>query len=610
MALKKNILYTTLLLFSFSLTSISAQEQNIIIADEENIDSTLVDTAKIDTAGLELEEIKPDTVSWKIKSLPQVEDMVRSLQDSFLYANRDFFTNTFYRSENNFYTLSNSQSDYYLEKTRINCLVWNDFNVLPLINFFPYTKQGRDIKFTNLDLNFQAPFTSVTYKSGAHRKESKSFYLVKNNFLATVKGSGRGIADIQIALNSGSEESSWGKKNYFDNLALGVSRDFGNFDLKYNFIKSFYERQRVLTHASHIMKKIKNFNPYTVTFRNSYYINLLSANIWEDYLSISYMNQLLDNHVNIQNNDTKYQNFNFNRNQITLTGYLPIKNYHTNIILYADDFDFDSHNNYTEFYGFLQFDTPGFWSEFYDLTISNSFTYNTLVDSFTSESEISFHLPITENLKTNLKVGVEKEQIPLFYDYVLACSKYILECHKSDYVQRDIVYYNFDVQWESPNLRFKLTPFVRDITNDKNIDLLEVDEYRSYGVDFRGEYKFIVLNIENNFNSKVSYSQPEKDFAFRPKLSGKLGWEMQRSLKHNNFVFLNGYLNFFGLYDDKSGVKQSRQLFFSGEFGFKINRFNISVNFNNIFDNKYFLFKENKINGFSTGIKLNWSFIN
>lgn len=279
MALKKIFIFNFLLaLFVLLCGNIVAQDQHFNFTDAENVDSTIVDTATIDTSGFKFEEIKADTLTWKVKSLPQVEEQVRSLQDSFFYDKREFLTNTYYRSENNFYTLSNSQSDYYLGNTRINCLVWNDFNILPLLNFFPYKNENGDIKFSELDLKFKAPFSSITYESGAHSKEAKSFYLVKNDFLATVKGGGQGIADIQLFLNSGSEEAPSGNKNYFDNLTLGISRDFGNLDLKYNFIKSFYERDRFITYYPPIDNKIGHFEPQKVTFRNSYFINLLVSN--------------------------------------------------------------------------------------------------------------------------------------------------------------------------------------------------------------------------------------------------------------------------------------------------------------------------------------------
>jgi len=64
------------------------------------------------------------------------------------------------------------------------------------------------------------------------------------------------------------------------------------------------------------------------------------------------------------------------------------------------------------------------------------------------------------------------------------------------------------------------------------------------------------------------------------------------------------------MYNNEIGKEQNSQLFFSGEFGFKINRFYISVNFKNILDKQYFLYEENNINGYSTGLKINWSFIN
>ena len=604
MALKKIALFVTLLIFIAAFFSNAlAQVDNFDFADPKLKDSTLVDTSSVDTTGFELEEIKPDTLSWKVKSLPTVEKMVRSLQDSFFYAKRDFFTNTFYRSGNNFYTLSNSPKNYYLNNTRINCLIWNDFNVLPLINFFPYKNQNDNIKFSELDLKFKAPFTSITYESGSYKREKRDLYIIKNEFLASVKGGGKGIADVRLFHDSGKQESPWDNKNYYDNLALGISRDFDSFDLQYKFIKSFYQRDRFIIYYPPVDNKTVNFEPQMATFRNSYFTNFLQAKIWDDYISFSFLNQSLDNHINPNEYDLKYQNFNFNRTKLTLTGFLPIKNYNTDITLYVDNFNFDSHTDYTEIYGFFQFDTPGFWSKFYDLTISNSFTYNTLVDSFTSESEINFHLPITENLNTSLKVGVKHEPIPFFYDYILGYSTL-------DFQNRTFVYYDLNLFWKSANLMLQLKPFIRDITKDKDLHLNKVEEYRSYGVDFIGDYKFKVFNFKNNYITQISYSQPEKDFAFRPEIYGKMGWEIQRSLKHNNFVFLNGYLNFMGLYEDESGEKQSRQVFFSGEFGFKINRFNISVNFNNIFNYNYFLFRDNKINGFSSGIKVNWSFIN
>jgi len=118
MVVKKICIFIIFLLFSVSTEAQDIQVQKVIQPD-----SSLTDSLRL--------HIIPDSLKITTYTLKEVEQQVRSIEDTFFnFSNKTFTSNLIYRFGNNFYFSPYGKTDYIIYNIKLNNLFFgsNDIN--------------------------------------------------------------------------------------------------------------------------------------------------------------------------------------------------------------------------------------------------------------------------------------------------------------------------------------------------------------------------------------------------------------------------------------------------------------------------------------------------
>jgi len=585
MVVKKICIFLIFLLFSASTEAQDIQVQKVIQPD-----SSLIDSLRL--------PIIPDSSKIKTYSLKEVEQQVRSIEDTFFNSNNKTFTSSsIYRFGKNFYFPPYKQTDFGIFNLKLNNLFFDSNDIQGLLFYYNLNrKENNEYEFSDLETNFEPTLSAIKFESGSYNFEDRYLNFQKNNFF--------NFCNAKIFVHSGKNKSPWNNKNYFDNLAFQTEKNFSTYKIRYNYLKLFSTRDGY------------NFaNPwYKIEFGDNYsqkrqtVSHILNMLLFENFIDLSYLYQIGYEKIY---GDTSITN-NFYRNQINLGFRLPIEEYETDISLKADINDYD-HFDYKgiveDYYIVLKMNSPGVFYDFYKIKLRNEVYFSGLDDTTFFYPQLIFDIPINERFSSNFMIGVTGKQY-YFPNFGLPLT------HK----RVKIIYADLAINCQNHNYEVALKPFIQQVQNDAQYILLsgngdapdyeEIEDYNTYGFIAMGEAFFDYFTIQNKFKLNFNFTKRPSTLVYRPNIALKLLWEIRQDLKHNNFIYANAELSYLKDFRNIELGREKNQIFLDIECGININRFRISVLFKNILNQDYFMDEHNLINGYGIYLQVHWDFIN
>ncbi|MCK4358245.1 MAG: hypothetical protein KAW92_05795 [Candidatus Cloacimonetes bacterium] len=592
MVIKRICIFLIFLFFTSQINAQDVQIQEVILPDSSYILEE--DTLSIDTLRM---PIFQDSLKIKTYTLEEVEKEVRSLEDTFFNFNdKVFLSNSIYRFGNNFYFPPYKQTDFNIFNLKLNNLFLDSNELQSLLFYYNCNKkENNEYGFSGLEINFEPTLSAVKFESGSYNFENKYLNFQKNNFF--------NLFDAKIFIQSGKNKSPFGDKSYFDNFVFQAEKNFSSHKIRYNYLKLFSTRDGY------------NFeNPwYEIKFGDNYsqknqtVTHILNMLLFGNFINLSYLHQT--GYEKIYNG--YFLKNKFVRNQFNLSFHLPIENYETDISLKTDINNYD-HFDYkgivNDYYITLRMNSPGIFSDFYKVKLRNEVYFSGLDDTTYFYPQLYFDFPITEQLSTNLSIGVKGKQyfFPHFGSVLT---------HK----RSKIIYADLSIDYKNQNYKLVLKPFFHKIKNDVQFiwesaaispEFEEIRKYNEYGADAFGEVCFDYFTIQNKLRLNFNFTKRPDNLVYRPNISLKLLWDIRQDLKHNNFIYVKSELSYLRDFRNIELKKEEDEIFLDVEFGININRFRISLIFKNIMNQDYFMDKNNYINGYGTYLQIHWNFIN
>lgn len=581
MVVKKICIFIIFLLFSASTEAQDIQVKKVIQPDSSLTDSL----------GL---HIIPDSLKITTYTLKEVEQQVRSIEDTFFnFSNKTFTSNLIYRFGNNFYFSPYGQTDYSIYNLKLNNLFFGSNDIQGLLFYYNLgRKENDEYEFSCLETDFEPTLSAISFESGSYNFEDKYLSFQKNNFF--------NFCDAKLFVHSGKNKSPWNNKNYFDNLAFQAEKNFSTHKIRYNYLKLFSTRDKY--NFENPWYKIKFVDSYSQKGQTiSHILNML---LFENFIDLSYLHQTGYEKIY---GDALIKNKSY-RNQINLGFHLPIEEYETDIYLKADMNDYD-HVDYKgivkDYYIVLKMNSPGIFSDFYTIKLWNEIFFSDILDTTYIYPQISFDIPINERLTTNLCIGVKGKQYPFHL--------------RSDSLDNNIkiCFADFMFDYKLPQCSFIINPFIQQIEydyqwvlNDDTLICEEIERHIDYGIIALGEEEFNFLSTENKAKLNFNFTKMPDNLVFRPNLKMKLSWEIRKDVHHNNFLYAISALSYLKDFRNIELEKEKDEIFLDIECGININRFRISVLFKNILNQDYFMDEHNLINGYGTYLQVHWDFIN
>ncbi|MEA2103412.1 MAG: hypothetical protein U9P79_02060 [Candidatus Cloacimonadota bacterium] len=559
-----------------------------IFIDSVFVDSTLIDSAISTSPNIELFDslqtsiVSDSTDSLKISVIPlrEVQEKVRSLENSFYtIENKTFRTNSYFSRGNRFYTLPYQNDNYSIYNLKLNNFYLHNADLLDLLNYYNLRESRDTEEFYPIETEFLATLSALHFSKGSYNFEEKYVNFHKNKFA--------NLFDLNFFMHSGKEQTPANDRYFFDALVIQIQKKFAEYKISYNFLKQF---------SNNNVFPASEFPP----LKNDTYTNIFATSLLDSILTISYMNQIGKNIL--QEPDSTISNeFDYQRNQIAIGFFLPIPNYETDILLRADNNVYENQSTITDYYGLFKINSPGFFSNFYKMTIYNEVHHKTRPDTTYINPKLVFEILINENFSSNLSVGTRKENI-----------QYLSAPGKIDLHLRENIFLDCQFEFSNHNINLELTSYINEIRNDMQYHAsFEISEkYTIYGVNLAGEVDFSYLTLQNKIKCSCDLQKKPDEFVLRPDIRGKLFWNIQKSLGYHNFAFVKTQTSLMQNYRNSNFYEEPIQVFFDFEFGFKINEFTISAVFKNMTNQPYFMSPEMPINGISSSFKVHWNFIN
>ncbi|MEA3475646.1 MAG: hypothetical protein U9R23_04300 [Candidatus Cloacimonadota bacterium] len=593
MVVKRICFFLIFLLFSASTEAQDIQVQKVIQPD--SLFHSEEDSLDIDSLRL---PIIPDSSKIKTYTLKEVEQQVRSIEDTFFnFSNKTFVSNSIYRFGNNFYFPPYEQIDYSIYNLKLNNLFFDSNDIQGLLFYYNLDrKENNEYEFSCLETDFEPTLSAVRFASGSFSLEDRYLNFQKNSFF--------NFCNAKLFVHSGKDKSPWNNKNYFDNTAFQTEKNFSSYKMTYNFLKLFSKNDRY--NFANPINGIEIGDNYSQKRRTIYHI--LDVSLFENFIDFSYLHQRGYEKIY---GDTSIKN-NFYRNQINLGFHLPIEEYETDIYLKADINDYnyiDYKGIVKDYYIVLKMNSPGIFYDFYTIKLRNEIYFSGLDDTTYFYPQLIFDIPIIRQFTTNFFIGVKGEQ----NDFQTFDSG--LRHNRIKVVFADLI-----LNYKLNQYDFTLKPFIRQVQNDAQYILLsgngdapdyeKIKDYTTYGFTAIGEACFDYFTIHNRLRLNFDFKKRPSTLVYRPNIALKLLWEVRQDLKHNNFIYAKSELSYLKDFRNIELEKEKNEIFLDIKCGININRFRISVLFKNILNQDYFMDEHNLINGYGTYLQVHWNFIN
>jgi hypothetical protein len=582
MVIKKALALFLILAFTLQLKAQDTMPTEVAIPDSSFIDSLRLES------GIPQKPKKP--------ALSEVEKRVRNLVDEFYNLNnKTFFVNSlFYRFGNNYYSLPYQQSDIRIFNLNLNNLFLARDNLINILNYYEFKRtRSKNWDLSDVNFDFKPTLSAIQFSSGSYNYEDRYLNFQKNNFF--------NFCDAKLFIHSGKNKSPWNNKNYFDNIVLQTEKNFVSTKIRYNFLKLFSNSDRY--NFANPINGIEIGDDYLQKRRTISHI--LDVSLFENIVDFSYLHQIGYEKIFAQN-ILKSKN-RFYRNQLNLMIHLPFENYETDISLKADINDYKLHNyneKVKDYFITIKNNSPGF-NNLFAIQLINQIYFSDILDTTYIYPQISFDIPINERLTTNLSIGVKGKQYPFYL--------------RSDSLDNNIkiCFADFMFNYKLPQCSFIINPFIQQteydyqwILNNDSLCCSQIEKYNIYGFIalYKANYDF--LSTQNEFRLNFNFTKKPDNLVYRPNFGMKLLWEVRKDVHHNNFLYARSELSYLKDFRNISLEKEKNEIFLDIECGININRFRISVLFENIFNQDYFMDEHNLINGYGTYLQVHWSFIN
>ncbi len=592
MVIKRICFFLIFLFFTSQINAQDVQIEEVIIPDSLYLLEE--DTLSIDTLRM---PIFQDSLKIKTYTLKEVEQQVRSIEDTFFNFNdKVFLSNSIYRFGNNFYFPPYEQTDYSIYNLKLNNLFFDSNDIQGLLFYYNLDrKENNEYEFSCLETDFEPTLSAISFESGSYNFEDKYLSFQKNNFFK--------FCDAKLFVHSGKNKSHWNNRNYFDNLVLQIEKNFVSTKIRYNYLKLFSTRDRY--NFANPINGIEIGDNYSRKRRTIYHI--LDVSLFENFIEFSYLHQRGNEKIY---GDTLIKN-KFIRNQFNLSFHLPIEEYETDIYLKADINDYN-HVDYKgivkDYYIVLKMNSPGIFSDFYTIKLRNEIYFSGLDDTTYFYPQLLFDIPLNKKFSSNLMIGVTGKQyyFPNFGSPLT---------HK----RAKIIYADLAINYQNHNYEVALKPFIQQIQSDAQYiwppwqispGYEEIKDYNIYGFIATGEAFFGYFTIQNRLRLNFNFTKRPDNLVYRPNIALKLLWEVRQDLKHNNFIYAKSELSYLKDFRNIELEKEKDEIFLDIECGININRFRISLLFKNILNQDYFMDKNNYINGYGTYLQVHWNFIN
>lgn len=549
-------------------------------------------------------EIERTTQEVPPLSLKEVEEEVIKLEHQFFDTNAQIWKDpeVIYQYNNVYYLPFYQQNPHLLSNIQLDNLFYTTNNLLSLRRY--YTKEESahlKTKFETVSVPFEPMLAVLQFSAGEHNTENKYLHLQKNNFLH--------LSNLRVFIHSGSHNSPWGNKNYFDDFVLQLDRKMGTHRIGFHFIKQFSDQDVFIP-----------FNRFGTLDLFPRYHRKFAANtgvfdmaLFNNILEFSYMHQ--SGYEKIVEPSTASDKYEFKRNQLTLGISSPYESDDMHIIFGLDshhykNFESIRQDTFTDYFINLFLTAPGF-RELFTIKLFGQVYVSDVFDTTFIYTHLSSDISTGPNHNINLGIGS------------------IGNPHSANALGSGILYYenrrcpltNFgELSWTlSPSTAYlKITPYIAQTRYDyqwilqDSLIYQELDDYVNYGIKGEADIEYDLLGLDNTMRLKIDFTNYPDTLVFRPNFKLKFIWNIRQLVDtgYNNYVYLAPCISYIKDFRNMEFIKESDELFFDLEVGINISRFRISASIKNILNREYFMDPGNLINGRSAHFNVHWNFIN
>ncbi|MGC9337268.1 MAG: hypothetical protein ACP5EQ_04140 [Candidatus Cloacimonadia bacterium] len=535
-------------------------------------------------------------------SLKEVEQKVINLETQFFDMDARTWQDDYllYHYNNAYYFSPYQKNLYLLSNLTLNNFLYTPNELSGLLHYYSQKESPLyETKFETVSVPFEPMLTALQFSAGEHKSENKYLNLQKNNFLH--------LCNTRVFVHSGSYNSPWENKSYFDDFVLQLNRRIATHHISFHFIKQFSDQDLFMP-----------FNRYNATELFPHYHRKFSANtgildvgLFNDIFEFSFMRQ--SGYEKIVEPSIIPDKYEVDRNQLVLGLSTPGEIDKIKILWGLDSNQYKNfksirEDSSTDYFINLYLTSPGFW-ELSTVKVLGQVYFSDIFDTTFIYTHLSYDIPIGASQNLNLGMGS------------------IGNPHSTNALESGILYYeerknplsNFaGLSWnlKKSSNHLEITPYIVQTRYDYQWVLQDslvyqsLDDYVSGGIKGEADIEYNLFGLPNRMRLRFNFTNWPDTLVFRPNFKLKFTWNIKKDTGYNNFVYLAPSISYIKDFRNMKLTKESNELFFDLEFGINISRFRISASIKNILNQEYFMDPEYLINERSAHFKVHWNFIN